>query len=283
MSEEHQGTLVIIGGAEDKDSDCQILRKLANLCMDRGNMVVVAVAAQDQQEAGAKYQRVFSGLGLKDTAVITLAKRSEANSSHLHSILKGAGAVFFTGGDQLRITGMLGGTEFGHLLNQLYRDGTVIAGTSAGAAAMSQTMIIGGQESEAPRHATAHMAPGLGLLKEVVVDQHFAQRGRIGRLLSAIAQNPRVLGLGVDEDTAAFVRSGREMEVVGSGSVTILDATGITHSNLSETSLGQPLALSHVIVHVLPSGYIYDLRDRTMAAPAKENEKPHEKDVTARH
>ena len=283
MSEEHQGTLVIIGGAEDKDSDCQILRKLVRLCGEKGHMVVVAVAAQDQQEAGAKYQRVFSSLGLKNTAVITMAERGEANSPHLHSILKDAGAVFFTGGDQLRITGMLGGTEFGHLLNQRYRSGTIIAGTSAGAAAMSQTMIIGGEESEAPRHATAHMAPGLGLLEEVVVDQHFAQRGRIGRLLSAIAQNPRVIGLGVDEDTAAFVRSGREMEVVGSGSVTILDATGITHSNLSETSLGQPLALSHVTVHVLPSGYTYDLRNRTMAAPAKENENPHEEDVTARH
>ncbi len=283
MSEQHQGTLVIIGGAEDKDSDCEILRKLAGLCSQRGKMVVVTVAAQKQREAGARYQEVFFALGLEDTAILPLAKRSEANSPRVRSLLKDAGAVFFTGGDQLRITGMVGGTELGHRLKQLYHAGIIIAGTSAGAAAMSQTMIIGGRESDAPRHATAHMAPGLGLLDDVVVDQHFAQRGRIGRLLSAIAQNPRVIGLGVDEDTAAFVRSGRDMTVVGSGSVTILDATGINHSNLSETSLGQPLALSHVVCHVLPSGYAYDLRKRTMLEPEKEKEHSYEEDLTAGH
>ena len=129
---------------------------------------------------------------------------------------------------------------------------------------MSQTMIVGGEEDMSPLHATTRMGLGLGLLEGAVVDQHFAQRGRIGRLLSAVAQNPQVLGLGIDEDTAAILHAGREIEVVGSGSVTIVDALDITHSNLSEASLGKPLALSHVALHVLPHGYRYDIKNRIL-------------------
>ena len=267
MFVDHEGTLVLIGGAEKHKGEFAVLRKVVSLCGDHGNMLVVPVAAQDQQKVGSRYQKVFSSLGLKDTEVITMTHRSEANSPRLEGMLRGAAGVFFTGGDQMRITDMLRGTGFGDLLEERYRAGiTLVAGTSAGASAMCQIMISGEEDNDSPLYAATHMGYGLGLLQGAVVDQHFAQRGRIGRLLSAIAQNPEALGLGLDEDTAAIVRLGREMEVFGSGDVTIVDALSCIHCNLSEASLGQgqPLALSNVVLHVLPAGYRYDLRYRTL-------------------
>jgi len=265
MFVDHQGTLVMVGGAEERKGERTILRKVASLCGDHGNMLVVSIAAKYQQDVGTRYQKVFSSHGVKDAAVVTMTDRSEADSSRMEDLLKSAAGVFFSGGDQLRITGMLGGTKFAHLLKERYREGTtLVAGTSAGASAMGQIMIVGGRANRPATHETTHISSGLGLLEGVVVDQHFAQRGRIGRLVSTIAENPEVLGLGIDEDTGVLLRSGREMEVLGSGSVTILDGHDISHSNLSEASLGSPLALSPVIMHVLPAGYRFDIRNRVL-------------------
>lgn len=272
LSQKVKGTLVIIGGAEDKQHECTILRRVAALSGEKkGRMVIMTIASRHQEDAGRLYQSVFSRLGMTSVDVVTIENRAEANSGELVRRLLDATGIFFTGGDQLRISSILGGSELGTVLDRVYRAGTVIAGTSAGASAMSRTMIVAGEESDAPRHDAARMAPGLGLIDEVVVDQHFAQRGRIGRLLSAIAQNPHMIGLGIDEDTAVIVDHRAQLEVIGSGTVTILDATGISISNISETSLGQPLALFGVHLHVLPSGYRFDLASRQLLGEAKES------------
>jgi len=158
----------------------------------------------------------------------------------------------------LRITSILGGSGIDKLLKQLYKEGTLIVGTSAGASVMSQTMIVEGNDEDSPRKCTIKMAPGLGLLKDVIIDQHFAQRGRIGRLLAAIAQNPNNLGIGIDEDTAIVVEK-NSFRVIGSNAVTVVEGRKLEHSNVSESSPNEILALTNVILHILPSGYGYDL------------------------
>ncbi len=263
MVQKVKGTLVIIGGAEDKQGRCTILRRVVALSAgERGHMLVVTVAARDQEDTGGQYVEVFRRLGMGQVEMLAVRSRREAASRELARRLKDATAIFFTGGDQLRISSLLGGSELGRSLDRAYREGVIIAGTSAGASAMSRTMIVGGEEADAPRHDAVRMAPGLGLIDEVVVDQHFAQRGRIGRLLSAIAQNPQVLGMGIDEDTAVTVGPDGRLEVLGSGTLTVVDATSISHTNVSETSLGQPLALCGVTLHTLPAGYGFDLSSR---------------------
>lgn len=272
LSQKVRGTLVIIGGNEDKEHECTILRRVVALAgEEKARMIIMTIASRHQADTGRLYQAAFSRLGMTRVEVVSIRDRAETRSADLARRLADAGGIFFTGGDQLRITSILGGSELAYGLERAYRAGTVIAGTSAGASVMSRTMIVGGEEAGAPRNDAARMAPGLGLIDEVVVDQHFAQRGRIGRLLSAIAQNPRMLGLGIDEDTAVVVSPRAQLEVVGSGCVTIVDAAGMVDSNVSETSLGQPLALFGVQLHLLPAGYRFDLSTRQLLGQAKEN------------
>jgi cyanophycinase len=200
-------------------------------------------------------------------APLHVPSRAAARSPALVRAVRQASGVFFTGGDQLRITALLGGTPLERALRRAFRAGCLVAGTSAGASAASTTMIVGGQAEVAPQRSAIRLAPGLGLLPGVVVDQHFAERGRIGRLLAALAQNPRALGLGLDEDTAAEVRAGR-LRVLGSGAATVCDAAGTALTNVSETGPHRVLALSGVRLHVLPEGYGFDLRRRRALPPA---------------
>lgn len=206
MTDTETGSLVIIGGAEDKHGECRILRRLVEMAGgDRARMLILTAAAEEPGAVGATYRRVFGELGVAETFIIHVSDRAQANDPGLLSLLRHATGVFFTGGDQLRLTALLGGTTIDRALRQLHRRGAVIAGTSAGASAMSDTMIVGGHDDETATRNTVRLAPGMGWLPGVVVDQHFAQRGRIGRLLTALAQNPRVLAVGIDEDTAVEV------------------------------------------------------------------------------
>lgn len=168
----------------------------------------------------------------------------------------------FTGGDQLKITSQLGDTAFYDRLMAIYEKGGVVAGTSAGASAMCETMLVRGTGSETHRIGDLHMAPGLGLLKDVIIDQHFAERGRMGRLLGAVAQNPRVLGIGIDEDTAIVVENEDRFRVIGSGGVSILDAGNMTHSNIADEETDRALSIFGVHLHVLSHGDAFDLRRR---------------------
>jgi cyanophycinase len=263
MGDKVQGTLVIIGGAEDKTGRCEILRKVVELAGGEEARLVIMTAATEKPEAvGEDYRRIFKKLRVKEIEILNISSRTEANQNRYVQIIQNSTGIFFTGGDQLRITSLLGGTAVYQALQEAYLRGIVIAGTSAGASAMSETMIVEGDSDEAPKKNTLKMAPGMGLIAEVVVDQHFAQRGRIGRLLSAVAQNPHTLGIGIDEDTAIAVAADGLFEVYGSQTVTVVDGRQITHTNASESSPSEALALTNITLHVLPAGYRFDLNRR---------------------
>lgn len=260
------GKLVIIGGAEDKKNDCTILREVVRLAGgNKARVVVVTVATELPLDVGSEYMEVFERLGVEDVRTFDVSEREHANRISSLKAIDSATCVFFTGGDQIRITKLLGGTKVDELLNQKYENGLILAGTSAGASMMSNTMIVEGQQETNPRKGLVDMAPGMEFLQGVVIDQHFAQRGRLGRLLSAVSHYPHHLGLGIDEDTAIVVAD-RQFEVVGRGAVTIVDAGSLTFSNLDSLKTNDALALCGIKLHILPAGYSFDLRTREQAS-----------------
>lgn len=260
MSESEKGSLVIIGGAEDKRADKSILKEVIKLSGGKSSRIaLITTATNSPKEAGQEYKRLFGELGAGSVVTINITDRDTANNLDGLRILEDATCIFFVGGDQLRISSILGGTEVHRLLKRAYEEGRVIAGTSAGASMMSEIMVVEGKDDEAPRKCTLKMAPGMGLLEGVIIDQHFNQRGRIGRLLAAVAQNPNVLGIGIDEDTAMIVNKELEFSVEGSGVVTIVDGREISYTNISEQYQDDPLAITNVKIHILPRGYGFNL------------------------
>jgi cyanophycinase len=257
------GSLLIIGGHEDKTGDCLILRKFIEMAGGRDSrIVIIATATGQPRTVGSEYRELFSSLGAADVHIMAVANRETANRKEQAGVIKSASGIFFTGGDQLRLTSILGGSAVDAALRAVFKQGAVIAGTSAGASVMSETMIVGGHSNDSPKKSSLSMAHGMGFLSEGVVDQHFAQRGRINRLLAAVAQNPHVLGIGIDEDTALVVGPDRVCTVIGSQTVTIIDGKNILYSNISESNRSQPLAISNVLLHILPAGFGFDLNLR---------------------
>lgn len=280
MGQKVSGNLLIIGGAEDKEKECLILKKFITLAGGRqAVLVVLTTATQEPEAVGAEYRQIFGRLGAGEVRVLDISTRNRADDQAATAIIEGATGIFFTGGDQLRITSTIGGTRVNEALSRAYRSGVVVAGTSAGASVMSGTMIVGGSNDEAPKMNTIKMAPGLGLLEEVVIDQHFAQRGRLGRLLAAVAHNPYILGIGIDEDTAVIVNQKACLEVIGSQTVTVIDGRKTSYTNVSELATGQPLALLGICLHVIPSGYGFDLKTRLPLIEKAKNNEEGEKDA----
>ncbi|WP_018131784.1 cyanophycinase [Effusibacillus pohliae] len=256
------GPLVVIGGAEDKQGECRILREFVRLAGGaHARIVVMTVATEFPLEVGAQYLEAFDRIGVEDVRTFDVSNRENANAPSAVKAIEQATGVFFTGGDQVRITSLLGGTKIDTLLHKRHQEGMVLAGTSAGASMMSNTMIIEGVPETNPRIGIVDMAPGMEFISGVVIDQHFAQRGRLGRLLSAVAQYPHHLGIGIDENTA-FVLQDDEFVVIGAGAVTVIDAGALTYSNLPGLRKNDDLALCGVTLHVLPGGYRFNLRDR---------------------
>jgi cyanophycinase len=217
-----------------------------------------------------KYTQVFKKLGVRNVDPVDIRIRDDAyNDANVQAIMK-ASVVFFTGGDQLRITSQVGDSPTYRCMEELYMNGGTIAGTSAGAAAMPETMLIGGASDDSQEISALDMAPGLALLKGAVVDTHFAERGRMGRLIGAVAQNPRNLGIGIDEDTALVVERDETFRVLGSGAIYVLDGTGVSYSSLSEQSPEGILSVFDVKLHVLGSNDIYDLQNRRPIIPTKQ-------------
>lgn len=262
------GPLVIIGGHENKGRDPDILQRVMDMAGGRDAVIgVVPTASSDEVGMARLYAEVFSALGAERIERFMLADRSAADNPGLAQGLDRVTGVFFTGGDQLRITSTLGGTFFHRYLKKRHQAGAVVAGTSAGASIMSATMIVGGDAEATPARNTVQMAAGMGFWSGAVVDQHFSERGRIGRLLSALAQNPSVLGVGIDENTAIEVNLSTEsFRVWGQSTVTVLDGQQVLATNASESEPDQPLALSHVLLHVLPKGWAYSWRQRAPIA-----------------
>lgn len=260
MSEKIKGDLIIIGGAEDKEGDKEILKKVCNsINKDRDLILIATIATEYPEEAFKKYTEIFEGLGVKNIKGLNIKERSDCEEQKNIELIKAAKLIFFTGGDQLRITSLLGGTNIYDAIKEASLNGCIIVGTSAGASIMSDTMIVKGEDDESPRKCTLKMAPGLGLVEGIMIDQHFAQRGRVGRLLTGIAQNPEVVGVGIDEDTALVVRDNGDAQVVGNGAVYILDGRNITYSNVSEQNSDEVLSMFNVNLHVLKEGDKFNL------------------------
>ena len=262
MKDDTRGYLLIIGGAEDKTDGSVILKQATEMLGGGDILTVLTTATEKPEEAGRNYTAAFHSLGVSDIQVLNISTREEAWSDAYCDKLLKSKCVFMTGGDQLRITSILGGTRAGEAIQEIYHGGGVVMGTSAGASVMSSTMIVKGDDNEPAKKCTLKMAPGLGLIGGVIIDQHFDQRGRFGRLLCGVAENPEIIGLGIDEDTAVKVFPDRHLEIIGTNAVTVLDGSAIESSNVSELQQNEILAIVGVRVSVLPQGYGYDLRNR---------------------
>jgi cyanophycinase len=263
MTGKPKGKLIIIGGHEDKAGDREILTEVYKSAKRRsGKLAIVTVASQQPEEMAKEYTKIFKDLGVRDVRVLDLRTRDDAADEHVLSQLSGVGTIFFTGGDQLRITSQVGDSPVFRVMRDIYADGGTIVGTSAGAAAMPATMLVGGPGDKSTEISALSMAPGLALLPNVVIDSHFAERGRLGRLLGAVAQNPKNLGLGIDEDTAVIVSHGEQFEVIGSGGVTVVDGAGVSYSSLSEEHPAGVISIYDVKLHILSREDRFDLRER---------------------
>lgn len=260
MSENHgKGSLVIIGGGEDRDPKGEriILHEVAKR-LNGGKLVLATVASHEPDGYFDEYQAAFADLGIGELVELYVENRCEAGDRAKLEVLDDAAGIFFSGGDQLRITSQIGDSGIEARVRALYERGGVIGGTSAGASVMSETMLVRGTSSVTHRIGDLHMAPGLGLIRNVIIDQHFAERGRFGRLIGAVAHNPRVLGIGIDEDTATIVE-GDTFRVLGSGAVYVVDGSGVSYNNLAEAEPDRVLSMHDVKVHVLGTGDCFDL------------------------
>jgi cyanophycinase len=263
------GHLLIIGGAEDKLRQRQILSRFVSLAGGAdGRVAVISTASSLGDEATELYESLFHGLGIPDVRGLRPLTREDANQPDAIAAVNDATGIFMTGGNQLRLSSVIGGTGLGRAITDRHRHGAIVAGTSAGASAISTFMVAFGTSGTTPKQRMTQMSAGLGLLPGVIIDQHFEQRNRIGRLLALVAQSPALLGIGIDEDTAALVSPAGVMEVLGKGSVTILDPARL-QTDAYEVKRHKPIMVSGVMLHSLPSGYRFDLRKRRLLAPLR--------------
>ncbi|MBP1890657.1 cyanophycinase [Clostridium moniliforme] len=255
--------LVIIGGAEDKEGRKKILNEVCNLInKEEDTLLVATIASEIQEDMKSIYNKVFRKIGVNNIEFLDINEREEAYLQKNIELVNSAKLIFFTGGDQLRITSLIGGTPLNESLIEGLKSGKIIVGTSAGASVMSETMILDGDDEESPNKNSINMSPGIGLVENVIIDQHFSQRGRIGRLLTGIAENPENLGIGIDEDTAIIINEKKLLRVIGSGAVYIIDGSKINHTNVSEQFMDKTLSIFNVKLHVLIEGNKFDLTNK---------------------
>jgi cyanophycinase len=258
------GPVMLIGGAEDKFKNKTILGRFAALAGGvEGHVVVVSTASSLGDRATQMYRELMLGLGLGRVSGLRPLERDEAEDPATAALLADATGVFLTGGNQLRLSSTVAGTRLGRAILLAHDRGAVLAGTSAGASAMAAHMMAFGTSGETPKNRMAQLSAGLGVLQGIVIDQHFEQRNRLGRLLAVIAQSPSLIGIGLDEDTCATVYADQTLDVLGRGAVTIVDGSGV-RTNAYEGKGYRPLMVSGVVLHSLPTGYWFDLRARTL-------------------
>ncbi len=279
-----KGKLIIIGGAVDTGSFTEknfekdaskninffeegILKRIITESknLENSRVEIITTASQIPEIVGEEYVKAFSYLGANNSGVLLISDREQANNPETVERLNQADIVMFTGGDQLRLTSLLGGTEFHQLLIKKYQDTDfVIAGTSAGAAACSNNMIYQGSSSEALLKGEVKITSGLGLINDVIIDTHFVHRGRIGRLFQAVVSNPMVLGIGLGEDTGLLIKRGTEMEAIGSGLVILVNGRNIKDTNLTDVAIGTPISINNLVVHVMSMHDHFDLATHNM-------------------
>jgi cyanophycinase len=260
------GSVMLIGGAEDKFRDKVILSRFAEASGGSdGHVVVISTASSLGDIATERYRALFGDLGIGRVSGLRPEEREQADDAEQARTLDDATGVFLTGGNQLRLSAVVAGTRIGDAIHRANDRGAVLAGTSAGASAMASHMMAFGRPGESPKNRMAQLAAGLGILSGLVIDQHFSQRGRIGRLLSVIAHSPSLIGIGLDEDTCAVVYPDRSMEVLGRGAVTVIDGSRVV-TDVHQAKGFKPIMVSGAIVHSLPSGTWFHLRSRSLLA-----------------
>ncbi|GLQ21357.1 cyanophycinase [Algimonas porphyrae] len=257
-----RGYIIPIGGGERKVHTSAILTRFIKLCGGSKARIAIIPTASRLVDTGDRYRDVFEEIGVASADIVTLDERSDCEDMIKLATLEKATGIFMTGGDQLRLATIIGGTSVARLMRRANAEGIHIAGTSAGAAFIPEHMIAFGRGGATPKGGLATLAPGLGLTNKVIIDQHFRERGRLGRLLSALSYNPFGIGLGVDEDTAAFIGPDDVIEIVGSGGITVIDPTGLEHSSMADVSRGKPVCLIGIRLHILLDGGRFDLSTR---------------------
>jgi cyanophycinase len=261
-----RGWIIPIGGAENKENDRHILERFVRCAGGRDADIVVIPTASRLHETGPRYEKLFRDIGAARVAVMDFDTRRDCQEPGRLERLEQATGIFFTGGNQLRLTTLLGGTPVAKLVRTRNAGGVTVGGTSAGASILSEHMIAFGDEGSSVISGSVRLAPGLGLTNRFIIDQHFRQRDRLGRLLTALAYNPFAVGIGLDEDTAAFIGPDETVEVEGSGGVTIVDAADVSYSSMDSVVEGQPVCMLGLRLHVLVAGATFNLHTRVASA-----------------
>jgi cyanophycinase len=261
-----RGWIIPIGGAENKENDPRILERFVRVSGgDEADIVIIPTASR-MHETGTRYEQIFKTLGATRVTVMDFDTRRDCHERGRLQRIEEARGIFFTGGNQLRLTTLLGGTPVAKLIRLRNAQGVTVGGTSAGASILSEHMIAAGDEGSAMVAGSVRLAPGLGLTNRFIIDQHFRQRDRLGRLLTALAYNPFAIGIGLDEDTAAFIAPDERLEVEGSGGVTIVDPAEVNFSSIDAVQDGQPVCMLGLKVHLLVAGATFDLDTRVASA-----------------
>ena len=263
---EQRGWIIPIGGAEDKDANPSILQRFVELCGGSEADIVVIPTASRLKDTGPRYEELFRGMGVAQVEVLDFDTRRDCQEEGRLARLARASGIFFTGGNQLRLSTILGGTHVARTIRLRNAQGVTVAGTSAGAGFLSEHMIAFGSEGSSPRASSVRLAPGLGLTNRFVIDQHFRPRDRLGRLTAALAYNPFAIGIGLDEDTAAFISPDDTLEVEGSGAVTVVDAHDLQFSSMAHADEDDPVCMLGLGVHILIAGATFNLHTRRASA-----------------
>ena len=264
-----EGVLVVVGGNEDKENDLDILRKIVEVTNNNNPIAeIITTASGIPEETGTAYLNAFDKIGVSNANLIHIGTRDQANNNEYLERIRKSDIIFFTGGDQLKITSILGGTPILQEVRRKYfNEKCVIVGTSAGASSMPDTMIYGGESGEALCKGVVQMTGGVGLVKRMIIDSHFIKRGRFSRLMEVVSLNPGYIGLGLGEDTGVIIRKGHILEAIGNGLVVIFDGHGIRYSNISSLEDGEAIAVEGVLVHTLTKGHGYNIWTREYLNP----------------
>ena len=263
---EQRGWIVPIGGAEDKENDRRVLRRFFDLCGGPGAEIAVIPTASRLNETGGRYEQIFGGMGARNVSVLDFDTRRDCQEPNRLARIERASGIFFTGGNQLRLSTIIGGTAAAKLIRERNADGVPVGGTSAGASILSEHMIAFGSEGGSPRADSVHLAPGFGLTNRFIIDQHFRQRDRLGRLTAALAYNPFAIGIGLDEDTAAFIGPDNTLEVEGSGAITVVDASRVEFTSMDQADGSEPVCIIGLQLHILTAGATFNLHTRKASA-----------------
>jgi cyanophycinase len=261
-----RGYIIPVGGAEEKIGDVAILRRFTTLCGGSNGRIAIIPTASEVTETGSRYEELFRSLGAGQARAVPIASRADCEDREWLDLLDQVDGVFLTGGNQLRLSTMIGGTEVAKALRRRNAEGMHVAGTSAGAAFLCEHMIAFGREGGSPRAKIVTLAPGLGLTNRLIIDQHFRQRDRLGRLLTALAYNPFAIGIGLDENTAGFIGPDETLEVVGNGALTIVDPSELQFSSMARVRKNDPVCLIGLRLHILDQGATFNLHTRVAAA-----------------